>query len=75
MLIRAAAEADVPAILEIHNQGIADRVATLDLEPHTYEQKIAWYRGHGATEPILVASEQSQVVGFVALTKFSPRKC
>lgn len=75
MIVRPATSADVAAILEIHNQGIADRVATLDLEPHTYEQKAAWFRDHGPREPVLVACDQEQVVGFVALTRFSPRRC
>jgi len=75
MVVRSATAADIAAILEIHNQGILDRIATLDLEPHTYEQKAAWFQSHGAREPILVACEQERVVGFVALTKFSPRRC
>lgn len=53
--VRDAEWADVPAGLEIHNQGIIDRVATLDLEPHTLEQKRAWFERHGPRHPVIVA--------------------
>ena len=33
--VRAARFADLPLIQDIHNQGISDRVATLDTEPRT----------------------------------------
>jgi hypothetical protein len=32
-LVRRAAESDLAAIREIYNQGIADRIATLDEDP------------------------------------------
>lgn len=73
--LRPAQPADLPAILEIHNQGIADRGATLDLEPHTLEQKQEWFRQHSQREPILVAVEGEHIAGFVALSLFSSRGC
>jgi L-amino acid N-acyltransferase YncA len=33
--LRDATQADVPSICAIHNQGIEDRVATLDVDLHT----------------------------------------
>lgn len=73
--IRRAELPDVPAILDIHNQGIIDRIATLDLEPHTLEQKISWFQSHSDREPILVADDQGQIAGFAALTLYSSRVC
>lgn len=52
--IRPATEGDIPAILAIRNQGIEDRIATLDAAPHTLEEETQWFRHHGASEPILV---------------------
>lgn len=70
--VRPATEADVPAICAIHNQGIEDR-ATLDTVPYTVDEKLAWLRAHGPMEPVLVAEVDGEVVGWVSLTRFSPR--
>ena len=70
--MRRATEADVPAICAIHNQGIEDR-ATLDTTPYTVEEKLAWFRAHGAREPVLVAEVGDGVVGWVSLNRFSSR--
>ncbi len=75
ILLRHATEADIEAILEIHNEGILDRIATLDQEPHTLEQKTQWFRNHGPREPIIVACDDGSVVGFASLSLFSPRAC
>lgn len=71
--VRAAGRADIPAILELHNQGIIDRVATLDLEPHTLEQKRAWFERHGPRHPVIVAEAGGAVVGWSSLNEFNPR--
>lgn len=73
--LRPATEADISLIREIHNEGILDRVATLDLEPQSLEQKTQWFRQHGPREPIIVACDDGRVVGFAALSLFSPRIC
>ncbi|MGE5654486.1 MAG: arsinothricin resistance N-acetyltransferase ArsN1 family A [Bacillota bacterium] len=75
ILLRPAVEADIEAIMIIHNQGICDRIATLDLEPHTLEQKTQWFLQHGPREPIIVACDEDRVVGFASLSLFSPRAC
>lgn len=75
-VIRAATEQDVSAINRIHNQGIIDRVATLDLEPYTDEEKMGWFRAHGLREPVLVATNtEGDIIGYSSLQLFSPRKC
>ena len=52
--IRAARFADLPMIQEIHNQGIADRVATLDTEPRTMADTQLWFSRHDPRHPVLV---------------------
>jgi phosphinothricin acetyltransferase len=71
--VREAGWADVPAILDIHNQGIEDRVATLDTEPHTLEQRRAWFERHGPRHPVIVAEADGAVVGWSSLNEFNPR--
>jgi len=41
---RVATLADAPAIAEIYNQGIADRVATFETEPRAASQISEWFR-------------------------------
>ena len=54
--IRDATEADLPAIVDIHNTAIASRISTAQLEPVTVESQGEWFRAHSpAQHPILVA--------------------
>ncbi|RMF84568.1 MAG: GNAT family N-acetyltransferase [Nitrospinota bacterium] len=74
LYIREATFADLPALCEIHNQGILDRVATLDVEPHTLEEKEEWFTRHGPRHPVLVAEAGGEVVGWASLNTFNPRQ-
>jgi len=74
LLIRAAQFPDLPAIQAIHNQGILDRVATLDAEPHTAEEALAWFGKHGPRHPVLVAETAGTIAGWASLNTFNPRK-
>ncbi|MFN3975042.1 MAG: arsinothricin resistance N-acetyltransferase ArsN1 family A [Dehalococcoidia bacterium] len=73
--VRPAQEADVPAITEIYNQGIEDRTATLEGEPHSVEERREWFRAHGPSEPILVAQAGDTLVGWASLSRYKPRRC
>ena len=46
-LVRLATAADAEAISRIYNQGIEDRVATLETEPRTPEERRRWLAGRG----------------------------
>ena len=71
--LRDATRADVPRICDIHNQGIEDRVATLDVEPHTLEEQLQWFHRHGPSHPVVVAEALGDIIGWASLNKFSPR--
>lgn len=71
--IRAARFADLPAIQEIHNQGIADRIATLDTELRDAAETRRWFEAHGPRHPVLVAEQAGEVVGWASLNAFKPR--
>lgn len=73
--IRFATIDDVARICEIHNEGIVDRVATLDLDPHTLEEETAWFTGLKPDEFVLVYENNDRVEGFAANTRYSPRQC
>ena len=69
---RSATLADAPAIAEIYNQGIADRVATFETEPRTALQIAEWFRP-GVL--IVVVEDGCEIVGFAASFPYSARPC
>lgn len=73
--VREATEADAAAIAEIYNQGITDRVATLETELRTPEERRQWLAGRGPRQPVLVAEMGGEVVGWGSLNRFNPRSC
>ena len=50
MIIRDAAGADLPAIVEIYNEGIRGRVSTAQLEEVSVEQRRLWFHEHSADD-------------------------
>ena len=72
--VRAAAGADATAICRIYNQGIQDRVATLETEERTPEERRAWLAARGPRHPVLVAEADGAVVGWGSLNVFNARR-
>jgi phosphinothricin acetyltransferase len=74
MHIRQARPEDAAAIAEVYNQGIEDRVATLETQVRTPEERAAWLAARGPRHPVLVAvDDHGQVVGWGSLNQFNPR--
>ena len=61
--VRAARFADLPLIQDIHNQGIIDRVATLDTELRSMADTQLWFKRHGPRHPVLVAEVGGSIAG------------
>ncbi len=74
MTVRPAGPADAAAICTIYNQGIEDRVATLETELRTPEERRQWLAARGPRHPVIVAEAGSEVVGWGSLNSFNPRK-
>jgi phosphinothricin acetyltransferase len=72
--IRDAVPADAAAIATIYNQGIIDRIATLETEERTPAERTQWLVARGARHPVLVADLDGAVVGWGSLNQFNPRK-
>jgi L-amino acid N-acyltransferase YncA len=53
--VRAATEADAAAICEIYNQGIEDRLATLETERRTPDERRQWLAARSPRHPVIVA--------------------
>ena len=72
--IRAATAADAAAICRIYNQGIQDRVATLETEERTPAERVEWLEARDARHPVLVAEAEGLVVGWASLNTFNARR-
>jgi phosphinothricin acetyltransferase len=72
MHVRAATPGDAPAIAQIYNQGIEDRVATFETQPRSAEDVGAWFDG---IHPIVVVEEGDAIVAFAATFAYRPRAC
>jgi L-amino acid N-acyltransferase YncA len=71
---RTATALDADAISAIHNQGIADRVATLDTTIRTPDNVRTWLAQRGSRHPVIVADADGAVVGWGSLNAFNPRQ-
>lgn len=72
--VREATLADLPAIQRAYNEGIEDRIATLDLEPKDDIAIGAWFAQHSAPYVILVAEERDRFLGWASLNPYSARE-
>jgi L-amino acid N-acyltransferase YncA/DNA-binding transcriptional ArsR family regulator len=74
IVIRNACADDAGAIAAIYNQGIEDRVATLETQPRTAAERASWMASRGPRHPVLVAvDEAGAVVGWGSLNSYNPR--
>ena len=73
MHIREASPDDAPAIARIYNEGITDRIATLETVLRKPEDRRQWLLERGPRHPVLVAVDGDQVVGWASLNVFNPR--
>ncbi|MBR0667720.1 N-acetyltransferase [Roseomonas hellenica] len=70
-MIRAAADTDLPGILDIYNDVIVTSTAVYSDEPVSLDNRRAWLRGRQQQGyPVLVAAEGDAVVGFASFGDF-----
>jgi phosphinothricin acetyltransferase len=72
--IRPASVGDADAICTIYNQGIVDRIATLETALRTPAERRVWLEGRDARHPVIVADVDGTVVGWASLNIFNPRE-
>ena len=72
--VRGASTADAAALCRIYNEGIQDRVATLETEERTPEERREWLGTRGPRHPVLVAESDGAVVGWASLNVFNARR-
>lgn len=71
--IRKATEQDLPAMLDIYNDIIANTTAVWHYEPHTLEMRKEWFdQRQQQGFPVFVADEAGKILGFSTYGSFRP---
>src|SRR5947207_10061928 len=74
MTIRDAAEADLPAIIDIYNAATASRSSTALFDPVSVEDRLPWFHRHSPNEfPLWVAEIDGQIAGWLSFHEFIRR--
>ena len=74
MIIRDAAEADLPAIVEIFNAAVRTRMSTAQLDPVSVEERLPWFREHSPdSHPLWVAEIEGEIAGWLSFHSFITR--
>ena len=76
MLIRTAELSDLPALLAIYNDEVANGVATFDTEPQTLTKRRVWFDAHNVdNHPLLTAvADDGTIAGYASLSTFIAKK-
>lgn len=73
--LRPASATDAERICRIYNQGIEDRVATLEVELRTPDERRQWLASRSPRHPVIVAEHDgAEIVGWASLNVFNPRE-
>ncbi|ONM48720.1 GNAT family N-acetyltransferase [Nocardia donostiensis] len=73
-VVRDARLDDVPAILEIHNQAIAETTSIWDTEPADLGERLAWFHNRTtAGRPVLAAEIDGELAGYASYGPWRPK--
>jgi L-amino acid N-acyltransferase YncA len=76
VLVRDSTEADLPMILAIYNEIIANTTAVYSETPVSLENRHTWWRGRlDQSYPVLVAADDSGITGFASFGDFRAWPC
>jgi phosphinothricin acetyltransferase len=72
VIVRPAARADLPRIVEIYNYYVINTPITFDLEPVTVEGRARWFEEHAGANRhrLFVAEDSGRVVGYAGTGQF-----
>jgi L-amino acid N-acyltransferase YncA len=73
LIIRKAVEKDLPGITEIYNQGIEDRIATMQEKPATLEEMSGWWENRSPQHAVLLIEQEGTIRGWAALNPYDHR--
>ncbi|MBT2730914.1 N-acetyltransferase [Bacillus sp. ISL-75] len=73
IIIRQITEQDIQFVKEIYNQGIEDRIATLETDIKDYSYMKDWFDKHTGRYKAIVAEEEGHIVGWASLNQYNNR--
>ncbi|WP_179037912.1 arsinothricin resistance N-acetyltransferase ArsN1 family A [Paenibacillus sp. URB8-2] len=73
LTVRQAVSDDIGSILRIYNQGIEDRIATLETDAKDLNYMDSWFQDHQGRYTVLVAERDDEVLGWTSLNPYSHR--
>jgi len=74
--VRYAEEKDIPAITKIYNQGIEDRIATLETRLREEPEMLEWLTKRDEKHKVIVIEDpEGKVSGWASLNVFNSRCC
>src|SRR5229473_57227 len=71
--VRAATHDDLGAIVGIYNWAVNQTFATIDSEPLDTEEAAHWWEAHGKRSKLLVATDDTGVLGWARLFPWNQR--
>jgi L-amino acid N-acyltransferase len=71
--VRSASPDDLQAIVGIYNWAVNQTFATIDSEPLSAEEAQAWWEMHGKRSKLLVATDETGVIGWARLLPWKQR--
>jgi L-amino acid N-acyltransferase len=71
--VRSATQDDLRAIMGIYNWAVNQTFATIDSEPLEAEEAKAWWEMHGKRSKLLVATDETGVIGWARLLPWKQR--
>ncbi|MEH7439574.1 arsinothricin resistance N-acetyltransferase ArsN1 family A [Neobacillus drentensis] len=74
IVIRTAALSDIEDILIIYNEGIVDRIATLETSTKDEQFMFDWFSRHTDRFKVIVADLDGKVVGWASLNQYNSRQ-
>jgi L-amino acid N-acyltransferase len=76
MQLRHAVEDDVPGILDIYNEVIANSTAIYAENAVSLDDRLAWFKARQRQNyPVLVAADEAGILGFASFGDFRPWPC
>ncbi len=71
--IRKALKSDLEDINRIYNYAVINTTATFDTRPKTVKSQEKWFYKHSEKYSIIVAENESRVIGWASLSRWSDR--
>ncbi|KOP79948.1 arsinothricin resistance N-acetyltransferase ArsN1 [Cytobacillus solani] len=72
-IVREATSTDLLSIVSIYNEGIEDRIATLETETKDLPYMQEWFDKHKNRYKVLVAEYEGNIIGWSSLNQYNNR--